>query len=234
MIAADIAFETDQDGRFAFVSPDPAIGWSRAQLVGEPAEMLLAPALTGAVFNPFRPPTALRRRTGWLRHADGRVICLSFAVAPLLGANGDIIGARGMGIDTTEQNRFDQATASALRRAEMLDHILLHMQREVLAPRMMQAALEALMHAVGADGVAVVGAAAAARAAGLQHRVGMDPAPVLATALYLLATGDDTSVAVAATEAGHALMSFPATTRFDERSQPAVVAQSRRPWLGCR
>jgi diguanylate cyclase (GGDEF)-like protein/PAS domain S-box-containing protein len=218
MIAADIAFETDREGRFVFVSPDPALGWQRAQLIGQPAAMLLVAADLGPVFNPFRPPAMLRRRIGWLQHADGRVVCLSFAVAPLLGPDGEHIGARGLGIDTTEQNRYDTAMATALRRAEMLDHILLRMQREVLAPRMMQAALEALQHGVGAAGVAVVDPGLRLRAAGLAHRVGGDPLPVLATALDLLEGDTDGSVAVTTTGSGHAVMAFPDTNRFGERS----------------
>src|SRR5271170_1449725 len=55
-LAADLAFETDAAGRFVFVSPDPAIGWAAGELVGQPAEMLLADADGVTGFNPFRPP----------------------------------------------------------------------------------------------------------------------------------------------------------------------------------
>ena len=103
-MAADLAFETDADGRLVFISPDPAIGWAASALIGQPAEMLLlADADGGSGFNPFRPPRHLRRRRAWLRRPDGSSICLAFAAAPLLDAQGSCIGARGVGQDTTEQ-----------------------------------------------------------------------------------------------------------------------------------
>ena len=46
--------------------------------------------------------------------------------------------------------------AASLRRGEVLDHILWRMRQEVLAPRMMRAALDALVNALGAEGAAVI------------------------------------------------------------------------------
>ena len=54
-LAADLAFETDADGRFVFVAPDPALGWPAASLLGQPAEQLLAEPAAPGGFNPFRP-----------------------------------------------------------------------------------------------------------------------------------------------------------------------------------
>ncbi|MGC8468895.1 MAG: precorrin-2 dehydrogenase/sirohydrochlorin ferrochelatase family protein, partial [Acetobacteraceae bacterium] len=45
--------------------------------------------------------------------------------------------------------------AAALRRGEVVDHILWRMRQEVMAPRMMQAALHSLATAVGAAGCVV-------------------------------------------------------------------------------
>ena len=41
-LAADFVFETDATGRFTFIMPDPALGWSAAELLGQPCERLLA------------------------------------------------------------------------------------------------------------------------------------------------------------------------------------------------
>ncbi len=67
-----------------------------------------------------------------------------------------IVGTRGMGIDWTEFDDHAGRVAASLRRGEVLDHILWRMGQEVLAPRMMQAALDALMNALGAEGAAVI------------------------------------------------------------------------------
>src|ERR1039458_8251004 len=53
-MTADFAFETDEQGRFSFVMPDPALGWSAVTLLGQPADLLLAELSGSGGFNPFR------------------------------------------------------------------------------------------------------------------------------------------------------------------------------------
>jgi len=153
-MTADIAFETDEWGRFVFVTPDPALGWSVNMLLGQPAELLLADTVSG--FNPFRPTAPFRRRRAWLKRPDGAIACVVFAAAPILDGEGRMTGARGVGVDLTEQEGREAQVAAALRRGEVLDHILWAMRQEVLAPRMMRAVLDALRSALGAEGVAVI------------------------------------------------------------------------------
>jgi len=187
--AADFAFETDEWGRFVFVVPDPALGWSASTLVGQPAELLLADGPEHASFNPFRASVAVRRRRAWLKRGDGGVAVLAFAAAPLLDAHGRMVGARGLGLDMTEYDGQQSQVASALRRGEVLDHILWRMGQEVLAPRMMRGALDALVNALGAEGAAVVLVPADPDAAKLAHQAGGGAAAVLDTAVGMLHRG---------------------------------------------
>ena len=113
LTAADFAYETDAWGRFVFVMPDPALGWSAATLIGQPAELLLAGGTVANGFNPFRVTTPVRRRRAWLQRADGSAVMLAFSAAPLLDAEGRIVGTRGMGVDWTE---FDDLPAAWRRR----------------------------------------------------------------------------------------------------------------------
>jgi hypothetical protein len=62
LTAADLAYETDAWGRFVFVMPDPALGWSVATLIDQPAELLLAGGTGANGFNPFRVTMPVRRR----------------------------------------------------------------------------------------------------------------------------------------------------------------------------
>ncbi|MDB5930570.1 MAG: hypothetical protein JWR60_2277, partial [Polaromonas sp.] len=151
-LSADLAFETDQWGRLTFVFPDPAIGWPAGTLLGQPAELLLTEADGATGFNPFRSTGAVRRRRAWLRRPDGSNVSLCFSVAPLLDTEGRIVGCRGAAQDVTEEDGTNSAVAMALRRGEVVDHILNSVREEVLAPRMMQAALDALTIATGAEG----------------------------------------------------------------------------------
>jgi diguanylate cyclase (GGDEF)-like protein len=191
---ADIAFETDSWGRFTFVHPDPVLGWSAGTMIGQPAELLLTDAGGGGGVNPFRPTVAVRGRRAWLRRADGSWVSVVFAVAPILDANGHIVGARGIGIDTTEQEGRDAAVVAALRRGEVLDQILWSMRKEVLAPRMMQAALGALIGAVGAQGCVVVDLLGDGVRANALHRIGIASEAVMQTALSLLERADGEAV----------------------------------------
>jgi len=168
-LACDLAFELDAAGRFVVVTPETVLGWPAGGLVGTAAEALLAAAeaLDGAE-SPFRPLRRAGRRV-WLRQADGSPVCVDLVCRPLMGPAEVVTGWRGVGRNVTRQAQDDAALAAALRRADVLDHILRQMRREVLAPRMMATTLSALVAALGADGAAVVDAGGDGAA---RHQVG--------------------------------------------------------------
>lgn len=172
-LAADLAFETDAEGRLSFLSPDPALGWPGAVLLRQPVQALLA--------NPDEcplPPRGGRGVKAWLRRRDGELRCFSLNLAPLQDAGGTITGLRGCGRDITEEERAAEAQSAALRRAGAVQALVGRIRREVLAPRMLATALEALPNALGCDG-AVVLELAPARPPVIAHRHGGDPGPVL-------------------------------------------------------
>src|SRR6185312_9808534 len=101
-LAADLAFETDAWGRFVFVMPDLALGWTSGTLLGQPGALLLAAGSEIGGFDPFRVTAPCRHRRAWIRRADGGRACLTFSVAPITDPDGRITGTRGFGIDMTE------------------------------------------------------------------------------------------------------------------------------------
>ena len=216
-MAADLVYETDSWGRLVFLAPDNVLGWSAATLQGQPAELLLAEADGVCGFNPFRITAPVRRRRAWLRRPDGTSVCVAIAAAPLFDADGQIIGTRGLGQDVTEQDGHDARIAGALRRCELLDHILWHMRQEVLAERMMRSALEALVAALGAEGCAVVDMLGDGVAPIVMHQVGLPDADVLRTAMNLLESDDmEPSQAVAAD--GKRVMVCPSRQRYSDQA----------------
>ena len=137
--------------------PDPALGWSVATLIDQPAELLLAGGTGANGFNPFRVTAPVRRRRAWLKRADGsprtaRLLRRSAVRRRGAHRRHPRHGHRLVPSSTTVPRRV----AASLRRGEVLDHILWRMGQEVLAPRMMQAALDALVNALGAEGAAVI------------------------------------------------------------------------------
>ncbi len=229
-MAGDMAFETDADGHFAFIAPDTVAGWAVSALIGQPAELLLAKVDGASAFNPFRPAGPVRRRRAWLRRPDGSSLCMAFAAAPLFDAQGEIVGARGIGQDMSEQDAHDAMIAASLRRVELLDHILWRMRQEVLAPRMMRAALESLMTALGAEGCAVMDMVGDGVQASVLHQLGEGFPPVRATVLTLLETSGAEAAQGSAPD-GRLVLVCPSRWRLGEHTGFALWRHSGgRPW----
>jgi len=239
MIAADLMFETDLEGRVTFMAPDYVLGWPASALLGDAADaLLIRPDAPGKTLEPFRFATLARDRRVWLRDAAGRMACMAMSSRPLLDQCGQRIGTRGVGIDVTHREQREAAAVAALRRADVLDHTMNQMRQELTAPDMMQAGLNAIMLAVGAQGVALLDLATApldeppALPWPVLHHAGQDPLPVLADALALLQEQDDAVVA-GRTPQGYTVLACPASTRFGERAGlVAWRAAGGRVWDG--
>lgn len=219
-LASDLAYETDADGRFVFVVPDQMLGWSAGALIGQPAETLLWKIGAAAAFNPFRPNVETRRQLIWVKRHDGGMACMAFAAAPLFDAQGRVAGSRGIGIDVTEQNRQASRNAGSLRRGEVLDHILWCVAQEVLAPRMMAAALSALVNALAAEGATVVAAREEGRVE-LLHECGPG-SPELREAAARMVTAPGAEPNQATTGDGRQVLAMGCRTRCGENAAFAV------------
>ena len=114
-LAADLAFETDAEGRLTFLAPEVVLGWPAIALLGR------SPLEEGLLARPEPDPFALRVPArdvrAWLRRPGGEDACLSFTVAPLHGPDGAFLGLRGVGRDVTAEIAEAEAQAAALRRA---------------------------------------------------------------------------------------------------------------------
>jgi len=220
-LVADFVFETDEVGRLSFVAPDTVLGWPAAILLGERPDRLLADEGGPSASNPFHPTAPIRRRRAWLTRADGAATCLVFAATPLLDDQGRVVGSRGMGQDVTEQDGYDSAVAVTLRRGELIDHILWRMRQEVLAPRMMEAVLDSLCSAVGAEGAAVVDTLADGVTPTLSHAYGTGGAAILPSAIKLLERESIDAVSDAAPD-GRLVLVCPSLGRFGVRAGLAL------------
>ncbi|PPQ35853.1 sensor domain-containing diguanylate cyclase [Rhodopila globiformis] len=230
ILAADVAFETDASGRFVLVIPDQALGWPIGSLIGQPSELLLGDDGASPVFNPFRPGTEIRRRRAWLRRYDGSLATMAVSVAPLRDAGGGITGARGIGIDLTDCDLQSSQIAGRLRRGEVLDHILSRVGQEAAAEQMMDTALWALIHALGAEGAAVVARGADGAPGRILHQRGPGAAATLDTADRLLVR-PDSEAADATGPDGRRVLAIGCRTRF---GAGAGLAQGLALWRTAR
>lgn len=218
-IAADLAYETDAAGRFVFITPDPVLGWSADTLLGQPAELLLATGAGADGFNPFRITAPVRRRGAWMKQADGGTVMLAFSAAPLFDSESRIAGTRGIGLDWTAYDDHAGRVAASLRRGEVLGHILWRMAQEVLAPRMMRAALDALTNAVGAEGSAVINLDDG-NGTVVIHRAGGGTDDVLPEASLVLAAAERPTEALA--QDGRPILVAVCQTRFGSKAGIAL------------
>jgi diguanylate cyclase (GGDEF)-like protein len=152
LLGADLLFETDAAGRFAFLAPERPLGHDAAALLGRPAAELLPAPGTPDPFDHAAPPRGLRT---WLRGADGAPRCLEVTGLPVAGG-----GVRGVGRDVTAEERLAEATARTMRRATALVRLLGAAQRSRAAGghagTALGALLEGVVPALGCTGAAVL------------------------------------------------------------------------------
>jgi len=229
-LAADLAFETDDEGRFVLVMPDPVLGWPAGSLIGQPADCLIGDQGTGAVANPFRPAVEARRSRAWLRHADGRMAMMTISATPLYDAAGQVIGARGIGIDLTDLDSQTSQMAARLRREQALHHILTRVGQETDTDSKTDAALWALIHALGAEGSAVIGAVSDDAEIEVLHECGPGASAVLEAATRLV-VGRTSEPRHTTNHDGRMVLAIGCETRFGTRAALAIWrTPDSRPW----
>jgi diguanylate cyclase (GGDEF)-like protein/PAS domain S-box-containing protein len=229
-LAVDLAFETDADGRFVFIMPDTVLGWPSTALIGRPSDVLIGDDGTGTVLNPFQPTAEIRRHRAWFRRRDGGLAMMTVSTTPLRDDRGAIVGTRGVGIDVTDSDAEIARIAGRLRRGEVIDHILSRVGQESGADAMMDAALGTLIHALGAEGAAVIGGVAEDAPVEVLHECGPGASIILPSAASLVARqagGPGHTIA----PDGRYLLAVGCRTRFGANAGLAVWRRpNARPW----
>jgi len=151
-ISSDFAWEVGADGRFVFVSPKGALGFSADELVGrDPGEFVVeTPAAADTA--PFASALALEDVEVWMNQADGSQACVLASSTPIRGESGEWLGARGICRDITQERLRDAALSRANNRERLLSYIVRTIRDEVDPVDMLRAAAEATARALGATG----------------------------------------------------------------------------------
>ncbi|MHA1114114.1 MAG: sensor domain-containing diguanylate cyclase [Alphaproteobacteria bacterium] len=150
-ICSDFVWETNNEGRFIFVSPRGALGYLPADLLERPASAFLVETGAAPVASPFDARREINDVEIWFRRADGGEACLRVSARPLLEADGRWTGARGACRDVTVEMARDSALARANTRERLLAHIM-QVMRDTPDPRdMLDLAATATARAMGAS-----------------------------------------------------------------------------------
>jgi diguanylate cyclase (GGDEF)-like protein/PAS domain S-box-containing protein len=150
-ISSDFSWETGLDGRFVFVTPRGALGYSAEHLVGgQPLDLLAEGSIDQASL--FSARTAVEDSEVWMKRADSSLACVLVSSAPLLGPAGEWRGARGVCRDITQVRERDTALAQAANRERLLTYIVRTIRDEVDPTNMLNAAAEATARALSCQG----------------------------------------------------------------------------------
>jgi diguanylate cyclase (GGDEF)-like protein/PAS domain S-box-containing protein len=151
-ISADLAWETNSDGNFVFVSPRGGFGYEAAELVDRHYSDFLGPDQEDDAVQIFAARRPVEDLDIWLKDKEGDDCLLSISAMPVTDANGSWSGARGVCRDITDAHRQEAALTHARVREELLTHIVRTIRDEVEPSNMLVAAAQATARSVGAIG----------------------------------------------------------------------------------
>lgn len=155
-ISSDFAWETDATGKFIFVSPHGALGYSPEDLLGRaPAEFLVDSEIEDTEL-PFHTRDPVVHTQVWLRNIDDEETCLLASAVPVLDHGGIWRGARGLCRDVTHERLRDSELAQSKVREQVVAYIVNQIRVEARPQAMLEAAASMLGRATS-SAAAVMG-----------------------------------------------------------------------------
>ena len=149
-ISSDFAFETDSDGKFIFVSPHGALGYSPEDLIGRfPREFLVDTDIPDDDL-PFHVRTAVVQTQVWMQNMGGEETCLMATAVPVSDQNGRWSGARGLCRDVTHERLRDSELAQAKVREQVVAYVVNQIREEARPRAMLDSAVSMLGRASSA------------------------------------------------------------------------------------
>lgn len=149
-ISSDFAFETDLSGKFVFVSPHGALGYSPEDMIGRhPRDFLVDSDLDDPDL-PFHTRTAMVHTQIWLRNVDGQETCLLASAVPVVDQDGCWRGARGLCRDVTHERLRDSELAQAKVREQVVAYVVNQIREEARPRAMLESAASMLGRATSA------------------------------------------------------------------------------------
>lgn len=151
-IAADFVWETNEEGAFSFISPKGAIGRAALDWIGRTPDVFLSKSVPPPRRSPFAPNQAVRNVELWMIAGDGGDRCVLVSGLPVTSSDGKIIGARGLGLDVTEERRAQSALAKALNREDLARRIINLVRGQETPDAMLSTAAESICRAASGQG----------------------------------------------------------------------------------
>jgi diguanylate cyclase (GGDEF)-like protein/PAS domain S-box-containing protein len=149
-ISSDFSWETGADGRFAFVSPQGALGHAAEALLALDPRRLLVEATPDDAPTPFTTRERVVDAELWLRRADGGSALVRVASVPVLDPAGAWVGARGVCRDITRERERETSLARAQMRERVIAYVIRTIHDEPDPAKVLAAAAGAAGRGFGA------------------------------------------------------------------------------------
>ncbi|RCK27178.1 diguanylate cyclase [Thalassospira profundimaris] len=147
-VSSAFAWETDDTGKFIFVSPRGALGYRADDIVGRFPQNFLLDTADQDSEHVFRSQKAVRDVPVWFRRSNGKDACLSVSSTPVYSRDGRWTGTRGLAHDITEQRRRESEVATARNRDRLMTYIVRTMRDEIDPLLVLKGASEASTRAL--------------------------------------------------------------------------------------
>lgn len=145
--STDFAWETDNKGRFKYVSSNGILGYSAYEL----NEKKAADLIVGADgLNPFDTLDAINDVEIWLQRSDGEFACVQVSANPIIDNNSTWQGAGGVCRDVTEMREREASLRRIRKNEQVLKRIISTIRDEVDPSRMLQTTAKAALDGITA------------------------------------------------------------------------------------
>jgi len=148
--SSDFTWATDAHGTFTFINQKGVAGYSGDTVHGKPAAELLAQPTTSTQAKAvFQTKIRVSEHEIWLQGATGEKFCFMMSAVPVNDAQGQWVGARGVGRDVTELRAREAELQRARRSEKLINTVLGIIRNEVEPSKMLAAAAAAVINAIG-------------------------------------------------------------------------------------
>ena len=148
--SSDFSWETDAQGRFVFISPRGALGYSARELNARDARDMLHDRHQDGATLPFHSSQPCESVSVWLRASNGEPVCLQTACLPLSDGEGRWTGARGVCRDVTEEWAREHALKQARHRERLVAGVVNSIREEADPENLLARTARATREALGA------------------------------------------------------------------------------------
>ena len=155
-LAADIAWETNEDGNITYISGSKRFGYNNSQLVGLKATKLLHKSTPVGSKRYFTLKTHQSDLEMVLKHASGDPITIQVSTKPFFDKQGNWKGTRAIGKDVTLDRYRDIELAAAQNRERVMSFITQSVREAEVSRRGLDPVLKAITLSLAIDGCQII------------------------------------------------------------------------------